>query len=73
MTFRCRAEGPNINDDAVYTLETVQVIKAEEPGPNEYDEVGARFEMTTGGNSGLCGVFMQTDGTEYLLDMTRSR
>lgn len=68
-----RMDGPDINDDAVYTLETIQVFKAEEPGPNEYDEVGGSFFMTTGGNSALCGVRMETDGTEYLIDIGRLR
>ncbi|CAM9613379.1 unnamed protein product, partial [Scytosiphon promiscuus] len=66
-------EGADINDDVVYTLETLEVFKAEEPGPNEYDDVGASFEMTTGGNSALCGVYMLMDGsTEYVLDMNRN-
>eukprot|EP00903_Cladosiphon_okamuranus_P010661 g10079.t1 len=66
-----RVEGANINDDVVYTLETIQVFKGEEPGPNEYDQVGGTFEMSTGGNSALCGIFMRTDGTEYLVGMGR--
>ncbi|CAM9338146.1 unnamed protein product, partial [Ectocarpus fasciculatus] len=66
-------DGEDINSDDTYTLETIEVFKAEEPGPNEYDEVGSQFEITTAGNSGLCGVYMETtDGsTEYLIDLNR--
>ncbi|CAM9220495.1 unnamed protein product [Ectocarpus sp. 4 AP-2014] len=65
-------DGEDINSDDTYTLETIEVFKAEDPGPNEYDEVGSQFEITTAGNSGLCGVYMDADGsTEYLIDLNR--
>ncbi|CAM9613164.1 unnamed protein product [Scytosiphon promiscuus] len=76
----CPGSNPNFSvesvvesfGDVVYTLETLEVFKAEEPGPNEYDEVGATFEMTTGGSTASCGVYMRVDGsTEYVLDMKR--
>lgn len=63
-----RTVGADINDDTVYGITTTEVFKGE---PDQEYAEGMTFDITTGGNTALCGIYMEI-GEEYLIDLYRN-
>ncbi|CAM9986066.1 unnamed protein product [Ascophyllum nodosum] len=61
-----RTEGSSTNDDVVYLVKTLEVLKGEVE--ENYVDGTMKLSLTTGGNSALCGIFMEI-GEEYLIDL----
>lgn len=64
-----RTEGADINDDVIYSLQSVEVFKAENINEPEYAE-GSTFDAAMPGNDGLCGMNLNI-GVDYLIDFNR--
>lgn len=63
-----RTVGESINDDAVYEVKTIEVFKGEDG--EDYAVNGTmNLTITTGGNSAMCGIYMDI-GEQYLIDLT---
>lgn len=62
--------GTDINDDTIYSLQSVEVFKAENISELEYAE-GSTFDAAMPGNDGLCGINLDI-GVDYLVDFYRS-
>lgn len=52
----------------MYDITTTEIFK----GETDYDEyaVSMSFELATGGNSALCGIYLEV-GQEYVIDLFR--
>lgn len=64
-----RTVSTDINNDTIYSLQSVEVFKAENISEPEYAE-GSTFDAAMPGNDGLCGINLDIDG-DYLIDFYR--
>lgn len=62
-----RDEGSSINANTVYEIVTSEIFKGE---PDVEYAVDMSFDLVTGGNSALCGIYLEI-GDEYLIDLNR--
>ena len=60
------ADENDINADAVYVIRTVEVYKS--LSDQDYFAADMTVNITTGGNSALCGIYMEI-GEDYLIDL----
>ena len=65
-----RTEGADVNQDTIYSLQSVEVFKADREDDIEYSE-GSTFDIAMPGNDGLCGIYLEV-GDDYLVDLGRS-
>lgn len=63
-----RVEGASINDDAMYTLESIEVFKGDSSADSIY-AAGETFDIIMAGNGALCGIFLQLE-QELLIDLS---
>ncbi|CAM9552578.1 unnamed protein product [Pylaiella littoralis] len=66
-TVSNRDEGSSINANTVYEIVTSEIFKGE---PDVEYAVDMSFDLVTGGNSALCGIYLEI-GDEYLIDLNR--
>ncbi|CAM9947792.1 unnamed protein product [Scytosiphon promiscuus] len=67
-TVTARQVGEDTNDDTLYNITTTEIFKGE--ADEEY-AVSMSVEIATGGNSGLCGIYLEVE-EEHVIDLVHT-